>query len=186
MILPIYTYGQPVLREETKEIDANYPELKVLIENMFETLAYSEGVGLAAPQVGLPIRLFIVDLTPIAEEQPEYTDFKRTYINPNIYEESEEECSISEGCLSLPGISENIQRPEKVRISYFDENFVAHDEEVDDYLARVIQHEYDHLEGLMFIDHIKGLRKQMIKTKLANILKGKIHASYKTKSVRIK
>ncbi len=188
MILPIYTYGQPVLRKEAEDLAVEDPQvkemLKELIPNMFETLTRAEGVGLAAPQVGLDIRMFIIDLTCCAEDDPAFADYRKVYINPEIYEESEELCDFSEGCLSLPGISENVKRPVAIRMRYLDENFEEHDEELTDFPARVAQHEYDHLDGMMFIDHVKGLRKQMIKTKLGNLLKGKVHASYKTKSVR--
>lgn len=188
MILPIYTYGQPVLRKEAEDLSTEDPEvkemLKELIPNMFETLTHADGVGLAAPQVGLPIRLVIVDLTSCAEDIPEYKEFRKVYINPDIYEVSEEECSMEEGCLSVPGIHESVKRPAAVRIRYTDENFEAHDEELTGYPARVIQHECDHLDGQMFIDHLAGLRKQMIKGKLAKLLAGKVHCDYKTKTVR--
>lgn len=188
MILPIYTYGQSVLRKEAEDILPENPGvkemIKELIPNMFETLSHADGVGLAAPQVGLPIRVVIIDLDCCAEDKPEYKDFRKVYINPEIYETSEETCSIEEGCLSLPGIHESIERPAAVKVRYLDENFEAHDEEMIGFAARVIQHECDHLDGQMFIDHLKGLRKQMIKGKLNNLLKGKVHCDYKTKSVR--
>ena len=141
MILPIYTYGQPVLRKVAEDIDTDYPELRELIQNMFETNERAEGVGLAAPQIGLPIRVVIVDLTPLAEDFPEYADFKRTYINGYIVETEGETIMMDEGCLSLPGIHERVPRAERVHIEYVDENFVEHDEWIDGYLARVIQHE---------------------------------------------
>lgn len=188
MILPIYTYGQPVLRKEAENLRTEDPEvremLKELIPNMFETLTRADGVGLAAPQIGQAIRVVIIDLTSCSEDHPEYSDFRKVYINPDIYEVSEEECSLEEGCLSVPGIHENVKRPVAVRIKYLDENFEAHDEELTGYPARVIQHECDHLDGQMFIDRITGLRKQMIKGKLANLLKGKVHCDYKTKTIR--
>ena len=148
MILPIYTYGQPVLRKEAEDIEPDYPELKALVQNMFETNERADGVGLAAPQIGLPIRVVIVDLTPLAEDNPEYADFKRAYINGYIVEEEGETILMDEGCLSLPGIHEKVPRAEKVRIQYVDEDFVEHDEWVEGFLARVIQHEFDHLEGV--------------------------------------
>lgn len=184
MILPIYTYGQPVLRKETQEIDANYPQLKELISNMFETLTKSEGVGLAAPQIGLDIRLAIIDLDVLSEDFPEYKDFRKAYINPHIIDEGEETISMEEGCLSIPGIHEPVRRPVKIRVKYLDEDFNEHDEWVEGYLARVMQHEFDHLDGRVFTDRLSPLRKQMIKSKLFSLLKGKFHCSYKTKSAK--
>ena len=185
MILPIYTYGQPVLRKETEEIDADYPKLKEIISDMWDTLARSHGVGLAAPQVGLPIRLAIIDLDCISEDEPQYAGYKHTFINPYIEEVDESEMETQEeGCLSLPGLSEKVTRPKRIRVSYLDENFQEHDEWVDGFLARVMQHEFDHLDGKMFIDHISPLRKQMIKGKLNTMLKGKARSSYKMKQVK--
>ena len=181
MILPIYTYGQPVLRKEAEDITADYPELKQLIENMFETNERADGVGLAAPQIGLPIRVVIVDLTPLAEDMPEYADFKRAYINGYIVEEEGDTILMDEGCLSLPGIHEKVPRAERVRIEYVDENFVEHDEWVDGFLARVIQHEFDHLEGKVFTDRISPLRRQMNKGKFNALLSGKVRCDYKVK-----
>ena len=181
MILPIYTYGQPVLRKEAEDITADYPELKQLIENMFETNERADGVGLAAPQIGLPIRVVIVDLTPLAEDMPEYADFKRAYINGYIVEEEGDTILMDEGCLSLPGIHEKVPRAERVRIEYVDENFVEHDEWVDGFLARVIQHEFDHLEGKVFTDRISPLRRQMNKGKFNALLTGKVRCDYKVK-----
>ena len=181
MILPIYTYGQPVLRKEAEDIAPDYPELKELVQNMFETNERADGVGLAAPQIGLPIRVVIVDLTPLAEDMPEYADFKRAYINGYIVEEEGETILMDEGCLSLPGIHEKVPRAEKVRIQYVDENFVEHDEWVDGFLARVIQHEFDHLEGKVFTDRISPLRRQMNKAKFNALLTGKVRCDYKVK-----
>ena len=181
MILPIYTYGQPVLRKEAEDIAPDYPELKELVQNMFETNERADGVGLAAPQIGLPIRVVIVDLTPLAEDMPEYADFKRAYINGYIVEEDGETILMDEGCLSLPGIHEKVPRAEKVRIQYVDENFVEHDEWVDGFLARVIQHEFDHLEGKVFTDRISPLRRQMNKGKFNSLLSGKVRCDYKVK-----
>ena len=181
MILPIYTYGQPVLRKEAEDIAPDYPELKELVQNMFETNERADGVGLAAPQIGLPIRVVIVDLTPLGEDMPEYADFKRAYINGYIVEEDGETILMDEGCLSLPGIHEKVPRAEKVRIQYVDENFVEHDEWVDGFLARVIQHEFDHLEGKVFTDRISPLRRQMNKAKFNALLTGKVRCEYKVK-----
>lgn len=182
MILPIYTYGNPVLRKEATNIDKDYPGLNELINNMFETMHQADGVGLAAPQVGLPIRLFVVDLAALKEDDPELSAFKAVMINPEILEESEEETEYSEGCLSIPGISEKVIRPEWIKIKYLDALFQEHTEEFDGFKARVIQHEYDHLEGSLFTDHINPLRRQMLKTKLTNITKGKTQCSYKIKT----
>ena len=184
MILPIYTYGQPVLRKEAEDIDANYPELKQLIENMFETNERADGVGLAAPQIGLPIRVVIVDLRPLAEDMPEYADFKRAYINGYIVEEEGETILMYEGCLSLPGIHEKVPRAERVRVQYVDENFVEHDEWVDGFLARVLQHEFDHLDGKVFTDRISPLRRQMNKAKFNALLSGKVRCEYKIKAAK--
>ena len=184
MILPIYTYGQPVLRKEAEDIAPDYPELKELVQNMFETNERADGVGLAAPQIGLPIRVVIVDLTPLAEDMPEYADFKRAYINGYIVEEEGETILMDEGCLSLPGIHEKVPRAEKVRIQYVDENFVEHDEWVEGFLARVIQHEFDHLEGKVFTDRISPLRRQMNKAKFNALLSGKVRCDYRVKVVK--
>lgn len=184
MILPIYTYGQPVLRKEAEDITSDYPELKELVQNMFETNDRADGVGLAAPQIGLPIRVVIVDLTPLAEDMPEYADFKRAYINGYIVDEEGETILMDEGCLSLPGIHEKVPRAEKVRIQYVDENFVEHDEWVEGFLARVIQHEFDHLEGKVFTDRISPLRRQMNKAKFNALLSGKVRCDYKVKAVK--
>lgn len=182
MILPIYLYGQAVLRKETEEITADYPELPKLLENMYETLVKSEGVGLAAPQVGLAIRLFIVDLRPLAEEDPQYKDYTKTFINPEIIEYSDETDTYEEGCLSIPGIHESVARSKKVLINYLDENFEEHEEWFDGFPARVVQHEYDHLEQKVFTDRINPIRKQLIKAKLTNVIKGRVYCDYKTKA----
>ena len=184
MILPIYTYGQPVLRKVAEEITPDYPELKTLIENMFETMNHADGVGLAAPQIGLDIRLVVITLDPLADEYPEFKDFNRVFINAHVLDVDGEEVSMDEGCLSLPGIHETVKRRDRVHVKYMDENFVEHDEWVEGFLARVMQHEFDHLEGHMFIDHLSALRRQMIKGKLNTMLKGKARSSYKMKQVR--
>ena len=180
MILPIYLYGQPVLRKPTEEIQST-PELKQFIADMYETLTAAEGCGLAAPQVGKAWRLFVVDGTELGEDYPECKDFKKTFINPEIIELSEETCTYSEGCLSLPGISENVVRPVSLRIRYMDEDFVEHEEEYDGLCARIIQHEYDHLEAHVFTDRISPIRKTFVRNKLAAIAKGKVGARYKYK-----
>ncbi len=182
MILPIYIYGQPVLRKVAEDIDSDYPELEQLIQNMWETLAESDGVGLAAPQIGLSIRLVVIDLDTISDDLPEYKGFKRVYINPHIEELDDTETeSAEEGCLSLPGIHEKVTRPTRIRVTYLDENFQPHDEWVTDFLARVMQHEFDHLEGKVFTDHVKGLRRQLISRKLGDLMKGNFSCSYKVK-----
>lgn len=180
MILPIYLYGQPVLRKEAEEIE-NSLELKQLIADMYETLTQAEGCGLAAPQIGKPWRLFVVDGSELAEEYPECQDFKRAFINPELLEESEENCTYSEGCLSLPGISENVVRPKSIVMRYLDENFEEHEEEFTGFQARIVQHEYDHLEGHVFTDRISPIRKTFVRNKLAAIAKGKTVARYKYK-----
>lgn len=183
MILPIYLYGQAVLRKVAEDITPDYPELPALIENMFETMHGAEGIGLAAPQIGLAIRLVVVDLDPLAEDFPEFKEYRRVFINAHILETSEETDSMEEGCLSLPGIHEKVTRPTRIHVKYLDENFVEHDEWVDGYLARVMQHEFDHLEGKVFADRLSPLRRQMNKNRLMNLLKGKAHCTYKTKRV---
>ena len=182
MILPIYLYGQPVLRKPTEDVT---PELLTpeLLADMWETLAVAEGCGLAAPQIGKAIRLFIVDGTELAEDYPECQDFKKVFINPEIIEESEDDATFAEGCLSLPGISENVVRPASITIRYMDENFTEHTETYEGFAARIIQHEYDHLEGHVFTDRISPIRRQFVKTKLTNIAKGKVSARYRTKRV---
>ena len=184
MILPVYVYGQPVLRKVAEDITPDYPILKELIQNMFETMDHADGVGLAAPQIGLPIRVVVVDLDVLSEDYPEYKGFRKAYINAHILEVSGEEVSMEEGCLSLPGIHESVKRGNKIRVKYLDEDLVEHDEIVEGYLARVMQHEFDHLDGKMFIDHLSPLRRQMIKGKLNAMLKGKAHCTYKVKTVK--
>lgn len=181
MKLPICIYGDPVLRKIATDITPDYPELQKLIADMFETLTYAEGVGLAAPQIGLPIRLVVIDLTDLADDYPEYKDFRKVYINAHIIETSEDTVSIDEGCLSIPGIHEKVTRPKRVRVKYVDENFQEHDEWAEGFLARVMQHEFAHLEGKMFVDAVSPLRKQMISRKLAAITRGKFRCQYKTR-----
>lgn len=185
MILPVYIYGQPVLRKISQDIDSSYPDLKELIANMFETMTASDGVGLAAPQIGLDIRLVVIDLTVLAEEYPEYKDFRKAYINPHIIEYDETKIeSMEEGCLSLPGIHESVKRPTRIHVKYMDEDFNEHDEWVEGYLARVMQHEFDHLDAKVFIDRISPLRRQLIKNKLKAILQGRFSCGYRTKVAR--
>lgn len=183
MILPIYLYGQPVLRKVAEDITPDYPQLKELIDNMFETMHQAEGIGLAAPQIGLAIRLVVVDLDVLSDDYPEYKEFRRVYINAHVIESGDDTDSVEEGCLSLPGIHEKVTRPTRIHVKYFDENFVEHDEWVDGFLARVMQHEFDHLEGKVFSDHLSALRRQMNKNRLNNLAKGKVACAYKTKRV---
>ncbi len=185
MILPIYIYGQPVLRKESLDIEKDYPNLKELIANMFETMEESNGVGLAAPQIGLNIRVVVIDLDVLSEDFPEYKGLKKGFINPHIleYDETKTE-SLDEGCLSLPGIQEKVVRPTRIHVQYLDEELQEHDEWVEGYLARVMQHEFDHLDAKMFIDRISPLRKQLIKNKLKALLQGRYRCSYRTKPVK--
>lgn len=181
MILPVTVYGDPLLRKVTQPIGKDYPKLNDLIENMFETMYNADGVGLAAPQVGLNIRLFIVDASPAADEEPELKDFKKVFINPEVVETDGEPWEMEEGCLSLPNIRENVLRDEQVTIKYLDENWNEHTETYNGFAARVILHEYDHLDGKLFIDYISPLRKRLLKSKLVAISKGKANASYRIK-----
>lgn len=183
MILPIYLYGHPVLRTATDEIDPDYPDLRQLIANMWETMYHSEGVGLAAPQIGLPIRLIVLDGSVLGDDFPECKDSKMVLINPELdVIEDAEPVSRPEGCLSLPGLSENVKRVEHVRLNWLDENFEEHEQDFYGFLSRIIQHEYDHLEQTVYTDRIAPIRKQLIRTKLNNIAKGKVRCDYRTKS----
>ncbi len=188
MVLPVIAYGDPVLRKVGVEIDKEYPNLSELIDNMKETMYNAQGVGLAAPQIGKAIRLFIIDTSPFAEdpdlnekEQAFLKDFKKIFINAQIIEEEGDEWSFSEGCLSIPDIREDVFRQEKVTIEYFDENFEKHTDILVGLAARVVQHEYDHIEGILFTDKISSLKKRLIKKKLENISKGKINPDYRMK-----
>jgi peptide deformylase len=179
MILPIAIYGNPVLRKQAVEIDENYENLKTLIDDMFYTMYKSDGVGLAAPQINKSISLIVVDATPFAEDDPTVKDFKKVIINPEIVEFLGEEESFNEGCLSLPNIREDVNRANKIRIIYQDENFKEHDEIWDGIRARVIQHEYDHLNGKLFTDRVSPIRRRLIAGKLNAIAKGKIKPNYR-------
>lgn len=184
MFLPVYLYGHPVLREETQDITADYPNLKELIANMYETMYKSDGVGLAAPQIGKAIRLFVIDGTPVADMFPECATLKKTFINAYIKEFKGDEVTEVEGCLSVPGINEVVSRPNTIVIQYVDEDFQPHEETFTGYAARIIQHEYDHIEGVLFTDRVSGFRKKMIKRKLSNIETGKIVSRYPYVSAR--
>ena len=182
MILPIYTYGMPVLRKTAQDITPDYPNLKQLIADMFETMYHSDGVGLAAPQIGKDIRLAVITLDVMKDEFPEYEGFNKAFINPHIVEFDETNVeSMTEGCLRVPGIHEPVRRATRIRVKYMDEDFNEHDEWVEGFLARVMQHEFDHLDGHLFIDRISPLRKQMIRSKLTQMLKGKFRCAYKVK-----
>ncbi len=181
MKYPVTVYGDPLLRKKAKTIEKDHEGLEEIIENMWETMYYSDGVGLAAPQVGKSIRLFLIDATSGADEEPELKDFKKVFINPEIIETSGEEWIMNEGCLSLPEIREDVKRPNIVRIRYFDENFEPHEEDFKGYAGRIIQHEYDHLEGILFIDYLSPLRKRLLKSKLRNISTGKVQPHYRIK-----
>lgn len=177
MVLPIIAYGDPILKRKSVDIDAAYPDLAKLIADMYETMYNANGVGLAAPQIGKNIRVFVVDGTAI--ESIKDSNFKKVFINPVILDESGEEWAYEEGCLSIPGIRENVTREAVVKIKYVDENFNLKEETYDGIQARIIQHEYDHLEGVLFIDYLTGLKKQILKGRLSNISKGKVDADYK-------
>ncbi len=182
MKLPIIAYGDPVLRKKGEKINKDYPELDNLIANMFETMYTAHGVGLAAQQVGLPIRLFVIDASPFADdEEPDLKDFKKVFINPEIIEETGEKWAFNEGCLSIPDIREDITRHRTLTIRYTDENWQEKEETYNGLAARVIQHEYDHVEGKLFTDKLSPLRKAMLKNKLANISKGFVQVDYKMK-----
>ena len=184
MILPIYTYGQPVLRKIARDITPDYPDLKQLIANMWETMYSSDGIGLAAPQVGLDIRLLVIDVDAMKEIYPELEGVRRQMINPHIIERGGVKVTTEEGCLSLPNIHEKVPRPSYIKIRYVNENFEPVEESFEGYMARVVQHEYDHLEGQLFIDHISPIRKQLIKSKLNAIIKGNIQCTYKVKTLK--
>jgi len=179
MILPVVAFGDPVLREVGIDISKDFDGLPKLIENMWETMYGAEGVGLAAPQIGKSIRLFVIDASPFAEDEPDLEGFKKVFINAEILEETGEEWAFKEGCLSIPGLRDNVKRQETIKIKYFDEQFKEHIEEYSGFAARVIQHEYDHINGILFTDKINPLKKQMIKRKLTDISKGIVKVGYR-------
>lgn len=185
MILPIRAFGDPVLRKTGKDIDKDYPELQELVDNMFDTMQSANGIGLAAPQIGLDIRLFVIDITPLADDE-DYEDiadepkhFKKVFINARILEEKGDEWKFNEGCLSIPDVREDVKRKETIVIDYYDENFEHHRDTFSDIRARVIQHEYDHIEGILFTDHLSPLKKKLVKGKLNKIAHGDISVNYK-------
>lgn len=181
MIYPIVAYGDPVLRRQAEEIGIDYPELKTLVEDMFETMDEASGVGLAAPQIGLSIKLIVVDATPFAAEDPKAAGFRKALLNPDIYAEEGEKWSFNEGCLSFPGIHEDVERHACIHIRYMDLEGKEHDETYDGYVARVLQHECDHLNGKVFVDHLNSLRKTMLRRRLDNISRGNVPHDYRMK-----
>lgn len=181
MILPIIGYGNPVLKKKAGEIDATYPALDELIQNMWDTMYNASGVGLAAPQIGKSIRLFVIDASPFEDEEEWLKDFKKVFINAQILEETGEEWLFNEGCLSFPELREEVMRKPQIRIRYQDEKFQTHEEVFDGIAARIIQHEYDHIEGVVFVDRITPLKRRLIRNKLTNIVKGVTQPAYKMK-----
>jgi peptide deformylase len=188
MIFPIVAYGDPVLRKVAVDIDKNYPQLQALIKDMFETMNNASGVGLAAPQIGKSIRLFVIDASPFADKDMDEMDnvgstdlatFKKVFINAKITQEEGEEWKFNEGCLSIPKIREDVLRRPTLKISYYDENFDFHEETYDGIAARIIQHEYDHIDGKLFVDRISALKKQLLTGKLSKISKGQVDTDYK-------
>ncbi len=190
MILPIVAYGDPVLRKRGKDIEKDYADLDKFLADMFETMYKASGVGLAAPQVGKSIRIFIIDTTPFAEDEDHDDEgldgFKKVFINPEILAEEGEEWDFNEGCLSIPDVREDVWRPEQLTIKYFDENWKEHTETYDGLKARVIQHEYDHIEGVLFTDHLSSLKKRLLKGRLTSISKGKVSVNYRMKFPLVK
>lgn len=183
MILPIYTYGHPVLRKVAQDIPTDFQDLDKLIHDMYDTLDAASGVGLAAPQIGKSIRVVVIDLDVLKDDLPEYAGYRHAFINSHIIEvdKSSDKVMMEEGCLSIPGLNENVERYSRIHVKYLDEALQPHDEWVEGFLARVMQHEFDHLEGVMYVDRISPLRKQLVKNKLRNISQGKFKCSYRTK-----
>lgn len=181
MIYPIVVYGDPVLKKMAEEIEEGKLDVKQLSQDMFDTMRQASGIGLAAPQIGKSIRMFVVDGTPLDDEEEDMSDFRKVFINPEIVEESGDPWKFEEGCLSIPGIREEVSRLPKVTINYLDENWEEHEETFDGMKARIIQHEYDHIEGILFTDYLTPFKKRLLKGKLQNISKGKCDADYKIK-----
>lgn len=180
MVYPIVIYGHPLLRKVAEDINKDHPGLDQIIYDLFETMYSSEGVGLAAPQIGKSIRLFVVDGEPAAEDDPDLSGFKKVFLNARILEKSGELKPVTEGCLSIPHLREEVNRESQIRITYYDENWQFHDEIYKGYKARIIQHEYDHLDGILFTDKVSPLKRKLLKGKLNAISKGKFEADYKT------
>lgn len=184
MVYPVYIYGSSVLRKVAEEVTPDFPDLDKFIEDMFETMYDSDGVGLAAPQIGKSVRLFVIDADPFSEDYPEGKDFKRAFINPEIIEASEEKWLFNEGCLSLPGVREDVERPAEITVRYLDAKFEPHTEKLTGIQARVFQHEFDHLNGEVFTDRLSPLRKTLLKNRLDKMAKGNFKASYRCKQVK--
>ncbi len=180
MVYPIVIYGHPILRKVAEDIDRDYPGLQQLISDLFETMYKSEGMGLAAPQIGRSIRIFIIDGKPLGEDEPDLADFKKVFINAHIVKKYGDLKPMTEGCLSIPNLREEVSRESNVHLTYYDENWEFHDEIFEGYKARIVQHEYDHIEGILFTDKVSPLRRRLLKGKLAAISKGKFEADYKT------
>ena len=176
MIYPIVAYGDPVLKKKAVPIDPQKTDVKTLAQDLFETMHKASGVGLAAPQIGVSLRIFVIDASPMEDEK--YKEFRSAFINPEIIKEDGESWEYEEGCLSIPGIREDVSRNEKLRIRYFDENWQPHEEVYDGILARIIQHEYDHIEGVLFTDKLSGFKKRLLKGKLADISRGDVEVNY--------
>jgi len=181
MILPITAYGHPTLKKVASDIDRNFIGLEELISNMFETMYHTNGVGLAAPQVDVSVRLLVIDASPYADQYPEAKDFKKVMINPYITKEEGEEWTFNEGCLSIPDIRDDVVRKQTITVKYLDENLLVHEEQYSGIIARIIQHEYDHLEGILFVDRLTPFKKMLLKRKLSDISKGNIDVDYKMK-----
>lgn len=177
MIYPIVAYGHPVLKKQAQDIIKDDIDVQQIAEDMFETMHNAQGIGLAAPQIGKSLRMFIADASPLEDE--EIGDWKQVFINPEIIEETGDDWAFEEGCLSIPTIREDVMRPEKLKITYFDENWEEHTEEFDGMQARIIQHEYDHIEGILFTDHLTAFKKRLLKSKLTNISKGIVKVDYR-------
>jgi peptide deformylase len=180
MVYPIVIYGHPVLRKVAEDIEREYPGLDQLINDLFETLYNAEGLGLAAPQIGKSVRIFVVDGKPAGDDEPDLANFKKVFINAQLIEKSGDLMTMTEGCLSIPNLREEVNREAHIRLTYYDENWQFHDEEFDGYKARIIQHEYDHLDGILFTDKVSPLRRRLLKSKLVAISKGRFDADYKT------
>ncbi len=179
MILPVVAYGHPTLKKVAEDISPDYPNLQKLIEDMWETMYHANGVGLAAPQVNHSIRLFVIDATPYVEDFEEVKDFKKVFINAHITEMYDPEIVMNEGCLSIPGLNEEVPRKDGIMISYVDEHFQPHTERYNGFIARVIQHEYDHIDGVLYVDRIAAFRKMLLKGKLRDISEGNVDVEYR-------
>lgn len=185
MIYPITVYGDPVLRKLAVDVKHDFAGLYKLIGDMFETMYNAEGIGIAAPQIGLDIRIFVIDLSPLGEEEPSLKEYKKVFINPRILHKEGEQVMMEEGCLSLPGLREDVLRYDTIQIKYFDSDWQEHDQVFTGFAARVIQHEYDHLQGVMFVDYCSPLKKRLLKGKLSDITRGQVSTTYRTKTPKL-